>query len=218
MKQIQILGWAAIAFVVATALIGVSSASAVTLCKVEGLEECNANNRYGLPQPFKATAEGSISTYDSGLIENNCFNSEIKGKFTTNDGKEAGLLGLIETLTFSLCGQCIEEKAENLPWKVTLLGHGDMHFMNHGSGNPALLLKCKLITGNTVACLYELKEGLMSVLGGDVNGTLALIGVDQVFSVTGNDSGMTCLTMGNIVLKGGYIATEPDPWFVSLRP
>jgi len=92
-----------------------------------------------------------------------------------------------------------------------------MHFTNHGSGNPALLLKCKLMTG-TLACLYELKEGLMSVLGGDVNGTLALIGVDQVFSVTGNDSGMACLTMGNIVLKGGYIATEPDPWFVSLRP
>jgi hypothetical protein len=100
MKYLKMLGLAAIAAAALTAVVGVGSASAVTLCENNQATGCTSHVNSG--QTITFTAEDSIKLAGPfGIVLDTCTESTVKG-FTTNTGADnttTAVNGDIEELT-----------------------------------------------------------------------------------------------------------------------
>lgn len=164
-RLIKLLSLAAIAASAAMAFIGASSASADSLCSVDNSVngECLLANRYGIPQTIKAltpTNEPALFLIENN-IEMEC-HSSLLAKTETNEGAHVGLKGILEELTFTncksdVCEGVVNDKAENLPYKMLWVGLNQHVFVSAGaSGNtPAIIFK-QCIPFFKIDCLYEL--------------------------------------------------------------
>jgi hypothetical protein len=105
MKFVTMLGLAAAAAMVLTALLGAGSASATVLCKEYEVPCLNANV-WAAKTKIKATLEAktSMDVKDiHGTVLNTCTGSTIEGRTTNAGGKGIAVVGDNETETFAGC-------------------------------------------------------------------------------------------------------------------
>lgn len=127
MKSIKILGLAAVLAMAAMAFIGGSSASAVTLCKVN-TNPCPTESRIPVGETLKSQLNGGVAKL-TGLLNEECSSSTVEGATETNTG--SSLDGKITATTFTNCQEC--EKIEALPpWTF--------HLTATSSGNGTLTI------------------------------------------------------------------------------
>lgn len=169
MRTIRMLGLAAIAALAAMAFVGASSASAVTLCKVNQ-STCESGNQYLSGTVLKASLLGTtkaVLTTDLAIVE--CAISNSEGKTTATSGSP--LPGTISKLTFEKC-----ETALGVPCTVTVLhlpyaasvaatgsGNGTLTVTSGGTGNPGATVVCI----GVLNCTFSTSSATLRVEGGE---------------------------------------------------
>jgi hypothetical protein len=220
MKLIKVLGLALISLV-AMAFIGAGSATADLLCSVDkGINgECPFENRYAVATTIKAltpTNEPALFLIENG-IEMEC-HSFIKAKTATNEGAHIGLKGVLEEMTFTNCKSDVcegveNESAENLPFKILLVGLNQHVLVSKESATPAMVLK-KCVPFFEIDCLIEL-EAEPSL----IDLTLATATKDAHFTALKlpmKSSSPGCPK--KFLFDALYVASEPLPLFLTSLP
>jgi hypothetical protein len=173
MKHLKLIGFAAIAAMALTAVLGAGSASAAggtTLCKTNETP-CAATNHYAIGQEIVATSTNPRLT--SNLGEVTCNNSEVKGKTTSTGSNKTSVSGEITSLSFT--NNCVLHTpfgftdactvtAINLPYAATVSNTaGTMNGPLTVSGSPGAKVDC----GSALKCQFTAKGGSITL---DVTG------------------------------------------------
>lgn len=168
MKYARTFGLAAIAVVAAMAFVGVSSASATTLCSTK-TNPCTGTT-YGVGQEIIAH---SPKAELKGTITVTC-ESDASGKVTALG---TPIVGSLVNLSFTNCSGCSKAETLNLPYKAEISasgandGNGTFKASSGGKGAPgAKLTGC---TGFNLECVFSVTGGTASLsANGGAPGTL----------------------------------------------
>jgi len=169
MKYLKMIGLAAIAAAALTALVGVGSASAVTLCENNQSTGCTSHVNSGGTIDFSQhAASGSTPTIKLagplGIVLDTCTESTVKGK-TSNTGADdttTAVTGTVETLTFGGCTR-----------KTTVGSGGTLSITASGTGGNGTVTSTNAtvtihelpnIIGNPSTCAYKTNNTDIGVL------------------------------------------------------
>lgn len=176
MKYIKMLGLAAIAAAAMTALVGVGTASAWTLCKegVNASNECNTpGGHYSTGTEFKATDPSAVLTVGSGgaFKKLDCHSEVVVKTTSTGDDVGGAVSGNVTSLKFSSCtstepdlGSCTATP-EGLPYSGTVVGTS----AGNGTQTVTSATTTKVVCGGFFSCSYTTaKNGVtLTVTGGN---------------------------------------------------
>lgn len=169
MKLIKMLSLGALASLAAMAFIGASSASAVTLCRVNQ-NPCQAANQYLEGTVIKAELEKEKkAVLKTNLATVECTISKSEGKTTKTSASP--LPGTISKLTFEGCkttgGVVCTVTVVNLPYNAAVAatggGNGTLTATSGGTGNPGATVVC----GTVLNCKFSTPSATLTVLGGE---------------------------------------------------
>ncbi len=211
----------------AVAVSGVSSASAVTLCKASA-EECPLAKRYPAAQIYNAEKQ-NVAQFEVGetvlfkwVLDWEAWCEETSFVWKTVKQEGEFLVGTLPSISFGTCFPGMSCKVEmiHIPYRTELRWEADddgrLRFADNGEGKPTVVLKQCGPLG--VTCAYE--EGMfkiwLDVYGGGGNPPPE-VGVDDVLlaGVAGNP--MPCGPYA--IFKGWYRIFSPEePIFVSPKP
>jgi hypothetical protein len=201
------LGLAAIAALAAMALVGASSASAVTLCK-ENVNPCPEAARYKAGTIIKAHSPKAVL---KGFATVTC-ESDVEDELTATSG--APLKNLIKKLTFTNCSGCTAAEAIHLPYLTlihsdTPMGNGKLLVESDGSGAPgARLTGCPF----GIECVFEVSENEgvahLTVEGGNPAKIRTGEGEGKVVNL--KRSGGSGLCGSTATWEATYTATAPE--------
>jgi len=217
MRYMKMLGLAVVAALALTALAGVGSASATTLCK-KTVSPCPAGETYALGTVIEGHTSSVTLETTEGLFNPviTCATSTFSGKTTSVTASPTSLTGSIERLTFTGCidsvaaGFCSTVVA-NLPLTAHITTAGAS-----SSGNGTLTLTgfeitflCHAMGTSSFGvdhCRYK-GEVVMGLTGGTPASALAN---NQTLTKSGGDFG--CPNKADWTAK--YTITKPSPLFV----
>jgi len=211
MRIVKLLSVAAAMAVVATALIGVGSASGTTLCK-ELAEICPEGARYPAGTVIEAKLrKGTVAKLETSVGTVTCAQSSTVGETAEESG--APLDGTLTTLIFGECklgSTACTVTVQNLPYLMQgeeiEPGNGTLVTSNGGSGEPQANVKC----GAFINCNYTQKELTLNGEGGSP----AILRVEKV-ELT-RLGGFICPK--GAVANAEYEVTNPMPLFASAKP
>ena len=199
MKYLKMLGLAAIAAAALTALVGVGSASAVTLCEENVTTGCLTHVNLGKTITF--TAESSVKLAGPfGITLDTCTESEVSGKTTsTGDDTTNGFVtGNVETLTF---GKCTRSTTVGAGGTLSIAGNGTGgNGSVTSSGATVTIHELPNIVGNPSTCAYTTEKTAL--------GTLTASATAATFDIAATITSETanCPTG---TWSGSYVSTGP---------
>lgn len=211
MRFVKLLGAVAALAVVATALMGVGSASATTLCE-ELAEVCPEGARYPAGTVIEAKLrKGTVAKLETSIGTVTCGQSATTGETAEESG--APLDGTLTKLSFGECnlgGSACTVTVQNLPYLMQgeeiEPGNGTLVTSSGGSGEPQANVKC----GSFINCNYTQKELTLNGEGGSP----AILRVEKV-ALT-RVGGFFCPQVA--VANAEYEVTNPMPLFASAKP
>jgi hypothetical protein len=223
MKLINALYLAIAAALIAIAFIGTGSASAVTVCKVEGDggKKCTTGNLYP-PRVYKAVLETGTKVEFINLPTLKCTSSTVFGKTTLMSAEP--LPGELTSLTFTgedCTKHCESVTALNLSYvlKIKYLDgkkDGEVILTKNGAANPPILkfTKCGFFA-TTCEFTAQSETFVFKLVGGNPVGKL--VANEAPFLYSGGTSEEAC---GSVVkYKATYQITEPaGPVFITELP
>lgn len=220
MRLIKTLGLMAICAIAAAALLGVTSASAVSLCKSSHpLDECPVTERYGIPTTLQASlVAGTHLTILSNLGNILCKKSEIEGKTTSQT--EESLLGEFTKFTLGECTlggtACTVTTPTPFVWHILLAVETVNEPVDLGGGSyqqhyHLVLLNSKFVfkCGFAVNCTFGAPEILFNIR--DLAEDIDLLTLQAL-----NREGGICPSTST--WHAQYLVTSPNPVHIAMKP
>jgi len=219
MKYLKMLSLAAIAAAALTALVGVGSASAVTLCENNQATGCTSHVNSGATIDFSQhAASGSTPTIKLagplGIVLDTCTISTVKGP-TSNTGADdttTAVTGTITTLTFEGCTRkttVIQTGTLETPGGAKDPSYGTLSITASGTaGNGAVSSSNSTVVihelpeffGNPETCAYKTSNTPL--------GTLTASATAGTFDINATITAET-ENCPNGTWSGNYISTGP---------
>ncbi len=220
MRLIKALCGAATVAICATALAGIGTASADTLCSTTPfVNECPLANRLGIPTTIKAQTGEAV--FVAGSLTIKCV-SKMKGETVQNLGAGAGLKGKLTELTLTTCTNCNPTAtAENLPYKFVMAATsgtaGTVDFLQwEALGNPQFKF-----TGcfGTLTCIYGAAsiEFKFKASAGATKAAFIEVGTTAPVLQKQEGSNVACAGTAKIE-KATYEISEPLPLWLAKEP
>jgi hypothetical protein len=142
-KHLKMIALAAITTAALTAIVGIASASAATLCSNSGIGgACASGQAY--TGAFDAQLKPGTTVTLTGYYPMSCTSSTMSGEVTGS----SPIVGRLNSLTLAGCsvfGFGCTFKSVNTPYKVTASGaggNGTVNVSSGGSGNPGFTSTC----------------------------------------------------------------------------
>lgn len=210
MRNLKILGLAAVAAMALMAFFGASTASALTFCKTvpNANNECPAGWHYGIGTTVHETQKAGTTAVletTAGEVLITCTTSTFKSHTTTTGGLNQPVRGI---LTAEIWG------SPTTPCTVTVdtISLGEFEVNATSGGNGTLVGSGTKVTANIfgVSCVYGTGTG--TTLGTMTGGEPATADVNAV--INKQEGGFLCPSTTK--WTGTYVMTEPNPvWFAN---
>ena len=211
MKQVKMLGLAAVAALGLMAMLGAGTASATELCSANA-SPCEApNTMYASGTAVSAQLKaGTVANLTNPISNVTCKKSTTTGKTTNTGAKGVAVTGTTETLTFTECEtagavKCTVETV-NLPYTDSItangLGGGTLTVTKDLSGDPG----AKVVCGLVINCTFTTADASLGVTGGNP------MAFAKANAITLTQNGVTCPSEAH--WDAEYEVTAPKPLFV----
>jgi len=208
MKQVKMLGLAAVAALGLMAMTGAGTASATELCST------NTSPCTGVMYPPGTAVSvqlkpGTVATWTNPIANVTCQKSTIGGKTTSTGAKGVAVTGAIESLAFSECktasGVACTMRTANLPYAASFTatggGNGTLTVTGGGTGDPGVAVEC----GFVINCTVTTADASLEVTGGNP-------AIAKANALPFTPAGVTCPKEEH--LDAEYEVTAPKPLFI----
>jgi len=208
MKQLKMLGLAAVAALGLMAMTGAGTASATELCSTN-TSPCTGTvytSGTAVAAQLRALTVSTLTNPISNVIAQR---STFAGKTTSTGAKGSPVTGVIETLTFTeiktASGVTCTVKTLNLPYKTSIAatgnGNGTLTISSGGTGDPGIGVEC----GTLINCTFSTASAVLEVTGGNP-------AIAKANGIGLAPKGLTCPLEAH--WDAEYEVTAPKPLFI----
>jgi len=208
MKQVKMLGLAAVAALGLMAMVGAGTASATELCSTN-TSPCTGTvytSGTAVSAQLKAGTTANLTNPISNVI---CQKSTTTGKTTSSGGKGSPVTGTIESLGFTECktasGVACTVKTTNIPYSASITatgsGNGTLTVTKDLSGDPGATVEC----ASLINCTFSTASASLGVTGGNP-------AIAKANGIALTPKGLTCPLESH--WDAEYEVTAPKPLFI----